>query len=314
MCMIFVAKKSLKKGFTAMQKNERGKYRSAVKKAKTWGFGKTGFVNSVSGALLEDPTLNPANLLQAVGSNPAKRGREKVNHTLLWLAIFIRSTQAVVLRRLSIEGRGWMRKLEKAGLVKPVLSNVNSGELWVLSPQGLLVAQGVWGQEFKHYPKRPERLSQVNLRHDLAVQSLVADLMATGEATAFKAGSDIARNPQAWRPDAIIKHREGHWLAIEYERSPKYNEELIVKLNRIVTFLNVQNKDKFCFGVRWYSHDQSCLTNYRATMTEQLPQRRYIEELATWMHDPTGPKVRNLAHADRAVESCLLPKDIAKYM
>ena len=139
---------------------DRKKYKAAVQKGKLWsGFTTDIYANKIRAAMMLDKELNPANLLQAVGTNPVRRGREKVNHTLLWLAVFVRSTQAVVLERLGVEGRGWMRKLEKEGFVKPVASNVNSGELWVLTQEGLLVAQGVWSKSFDHYPDRPERQS-----------------------------------------------------------------------------------------------------------------------------------------------------------
>lgn len=270
--------------------------------------------NKIGLALIVDPTLNPANLLQAAGSNPVKRGREKVNHTLLWLAIFVRSTQAVILQRLGIQARGWMRKLEKDGYVKPVLSNINSGELWVLTQEGIQAAQGVWSKEFKHYPDRPERMSQANLRHDLAVQKIVAELMEKGEASAFMPGSAIGGNSNEWRPDAIVQHRDGHWVGIEYERNPKYGEERLVKLNRIIKYLNDKNQDEFTFSVRWFSHHKECLADYKSAMQKGMEFREYVDWAKQWKPDPNEPgKIRRLLNL-KAFESVHLDRDLAKYM
>lgn len=317
---------------------DRGQYRAAVKKTRDKRINVldprlTNTANKIGAAMLFDPSLNPANLLQAVGSNPLKRGREKVNHTLLWLATFVRSTQAIILQRLGIQARGWMRKLERDGYVKPVLSNVNSGELWVLTQEGLQAAQGVWSKQFAFYPDRPERLSQANLRHDLAVQKLVAEMVANGDATAFLHPSEIGGNSQEWRPDSIIKHKEGYWVGIEYERSPKYNDERLVKLNRITKYLNKANKNELTFVVHWFSHHKECLIEYQKIMQSGMAFRDYSSNQKKWVEasyfrnqkeyedshphnnddDWDAERIRKLRNKN-SIKVTLLDKDLAKYM
>lgn len=257
---------------------------------------------------------NPAAVLKSGGQNPRSRGREKLNHTLLWLSTFIRSNESIILQRLGVKGRGYMRRLEEMELVQPVACGTRGGQLWVLTKSGLTMAQGVWGKEFEHYPDRPERLSQATLRHDLAVQHIVADLMANGEAIAFQSASMLGkRSPQIWVPDALIQTATGRWVGLELERNPKYGEELLVKLNRIVRHINEKQRKRVDIVVRWYSHHHGPLNDYANMMKDGLPSRRYYPNINKWQSDPEEPE-RICLESPSWVEFVAMERDLARYM
>lgn len=257
---------------------------------------------------------NPAEVLRSRGQNPRGRGREKLNHTLLWLATFVRSNESIILQRLGVKGRGYMKRLQEMELVQTVECGTRGGQLWVLGKKGLTMAQGIWEKEFEHYPDRPERLSQITLRHDLAVQHFVAELMAAGEAVAFQSASMLGkRSPEIWVPDALIKTGSGQWIGLEYERTPKYGEELLVKLNRIVRHINQKQRAGINITVRWYSHHHGPLVEYVKMMQDGLPSRRYYNNLNKWQHDPAEPE--SIALNTRSwVEFFPMERDLAKYM
>lgn len=257
---------------------------------------------------------NPAVMLKSAGQNPRARGREKLNHTLLWLATFVRSNESIILKRLGVKGRGYMKRLEQMELVQSVECGTRGGQLWVLSKKGLAVAQGIWSNEFEHYPDRPERLSQATLRHDLAVQHIIADLMASGEAVAFQSASMLGkRSPEVWVPDALIKTNTGQWIGVELERTPKYGEELLVKLNRIVRHINDKQRKHVDIIVRWYSHHHGPLNEYVKLMRDGLPSRRYYSNLNKWQNDPNESEEISL-EAPSWVEFVAMDRDLAKYM
>lgn len=257
---------------------------------------------------------NPATVLKSGGQNPRSRGREKLNHTLLWLATFVRSNESIILQRLGVKGRGYMKRLEEMELVQAVACGTRGGQLWVLTRSGLTMAQGIWQKEFEHYPDRPERLSQATLRHDLAVQHIVAELMATGEAVAFQSASMLGkRSPEIWVPDALIRTSAGQWIGLEYERTPKYGEELLVKLNRIVRHINQKQHAGINITVRWYSHHHGPLGDYLKLMQGGMPSRRYYENLREWREDPEESEVTSLRNQSW-VEFVPMERDLAKYM
>lgn len=259
-------------------------------------------------------STNPATALKSAGQNPRSRGREKLNHTLLWLATFVRSNEAIILQRLGVKGRGYMKRLEEMNLVHSVQCGTRGGQLWVLTKSGLTMSQGIWQKEFEYYPDRPERLSQATLRHDLAVQHIVAELMASGEAVAFQSASMLGkRSPEIWVPDALVKTKTGQWIGIEFERSPKYGEELLVKLNRIVRHINHKQKAGINIIVRWYSHHEEPVAEYMGLMRGGMPSRRYYPNLHQWQSDPQEEKMTALSDTNWA-EFVLMERDLAKYM
>lgn len=273
-------------------------------------FGASG--GSVRGVQLM--SKNPAVALKSTGQNPRGRGRDKLNHTLLWLATFVRSNESIILKRLGVKGRGYMKRLEEMELVQSVECGTRGGQLWVLSKSGLAVAQGIWSNEFEHYPERPERLSQATLRHDLAVQHIIADLMARGEAVAFQSASMLGkRSPEIWVPDALIMTGAGQWIGLEYERTPKYGEELLVKLNRIVRHINQKQRAGVNIIVRWYSHHHGPIADYVKMMQGGMPSRRYYENLREWREDPEESEVVALGNQSW-VEFIPMERDLAKYM
>ena len=217
---------------------------------------------------------------------------------------------------LGIKTRGWMRQLQKKGYVKNVPSNVNSGEVWVLTNEGLAVAQGSMCKSFTHYPARPERLSQASLRHDLAVQKIVVSLVEKGEAIAIHHPSEFAPGgtPEAWIPDAWITHKDGYKVGLEYERNPKYGEERLVKLNRITEYLNSRNQGEKKVVVRWYSQSPECLKEYKNLMQNGMPWRGYASYAKRWLCDDQDDKRTTQLSIPEGCEVVLLEKDLAKYM
>ena len=245
--------------------------------------------------------LNPGGLLAAMGTNSFDRNREKIYKTLKWIATFIWTNESVLNKVLEIKRRGWTRYLEKLGYIRMVESATRGGMVWVLSAQGMRMLESLETSDAEpvdyHYPDNPARQSQQNLRHDLVVQHIVADLLASSQVYDYKSGRALFRwstTPAIWVPDAAVLLKNGVWAGIEYERTPKYGSERLIKLNIISEALNRNNlRDKPVKLVVWfYGHKKTELTEYIDALAGGMP---------LWQHGFNGRTEAHWHQVDGAV-------------
>ena len=229
---------------------------SAPTRKNPLGFGNLPRV--VKDKLAKVKKSNPATLLHESGSSPTNRGQDKLHHTLHWIGTFVWSNEAIILKRLGVKRRGWMMNLQQKGLVVRVPSGTRGGSVWVLSKEGLNQARSFSGQSYPHYPQRPERRQQTNLRHDLALQHIIADQIIDGKISAIFNGTHFSTgHSEEWIPDAIVKMGT-KLVGMEYERNSKYGMAREQKLRRIVLFLNRSKQSEVLF----ISHSETCLNDY----------------------------------------------------
>lgn len=250
--------------------------------------------------------VHPATALKARGLTTRQRGNEKVDAAVEWLANFTWTTEAIMLRRLGIQTRGYMRSLERKGLLRPIVANIRGGHLWALTDRGLQFAQAACSKEFD-YPKRPERLSQATLRHDLAVQDIVAQTVSSGLVRRFEGPSKPSR-PTQWAPDAWLWEAT-RTVGLELERTSKGERELRIKLTNITTELNLAHQEGGRGLVRWVSHRDS-VRRFRDMMVRGFDRMVYDDDLG-W-REPYGHELRELGLLDpSAVEFVKLDCDPA---
>lgn len=211
---------------------------------------------------------NQAQQLQAVGQSTRSRGQEKINITCAWMGMFVRTTETIILRLLGTKMRGWMLKLEKKGLVSRHTSGLKTAHLWYLTQAGLKIAQAELENNLSHYPARPDKLSEMNLRHDLVVQNVVLDMHPVEYKSSFFIRTS---SKNEWIPDAVVTLDDGTNVGIEVETNPKYGMQREQKLARIVAELNEYPMTK----VLWASHHSKAIDDYIEAMIEGVPLWEY---------------------------------------
>ena len=217
--------------------------------------------------------------MRDLGTNPRDRNIEKLRKSLRFLATFIRSNESNINELLQIKRRGWMSFLEKKGLVSRVEAGTRGGVIFVLTPSGLAMAESIGLDdevESFHYPANARRMSQLNLRHDLVVQRIVIESLNTNKATNYYSGAAMflfKTGVGAWIPDATLITKVGFTVGLEYERTPKYGEERLIKLWKICTELNKYNRpgEKINISVWFFGHKKIELMEYKRLLLEGLP-------------------------------------------
>jgi hypothetical protein len=212
--------------------------------------------------------LNEKSLANLGGSSTRERGRDKINMTCAWIGMFVRTTEPIILRLLGTKMRGWMLKLEKKGLVSRHTSGLKTANVWYLTSIGLKIAQAELEDDLLHYPARPDKRSEINLRHDLVVQHIVLDM----NPVEYRSSFFLHRGKKnSWIPDAIVTLDDDTQVGIEVETNPKYGMEREQKLARIVKCLNEYPMTK----VLWASHHAKAIDDYIEAMREGVPLWEY---------------------------------------
>lgn len=211
---------------------------------------------------------------------------------LTWLYMWGFSTERQIFQGLGVKDTHAHERLVRHGCLQKVRAGVLPS-VYTLTAEGLSTIAPLMVHALYYPYTDPTALKMHVLRHDLAVQNVVLDLLDTGNISGWEPARLFEQDGQRRGkiPDAVVTTKEGTRYAVELELSSKdYGRQLDGFFSGIADSLDAEEVDGFLV----YSPSDALLKKYQKVLADRLKQGA----LAKWVKDPVS---RKYERRDRAI-------------